>query len=214
MYYGKSDATTTASGDNTFEFFDHFEGTTLNAAKWTVTGLTPTISSSIMTQTDNTTWTELSSLTNIFSTNTAVRARVYTAHKGYSGGNAAYEYVRTVGSTGQTGALVLHGDDAYDGLFNKNGSSYTISALPSSWSTSTYNIYELRDTGSSSIHAVNSDSPVTITANYYSESRKVNFLCYKTASSVTPYVYVDWVLVRKYIASEPTPSFGTEQNNS
>jgi hypothetical protein len=35
IYYGKSDATTTSNGDNTFLFFDDFPGSTLDSNKWT-----------------------------------------------------------------------------------------------------------------------------------------------------------------------------------
>jgi len=34
IYYGKSDATTTSNGDNTFLFFDDFSGTSLDSNKW------------------------------------------------------------------------------------------------------------------------------------------------------------------------------------
>ena len=34
IYYGKSDALTTSNGENTFEFFDDFLGTSLDASKW------------------------------------------------------------------------------------------------------------------------------------------------------------------------------------
>lgn len=34
VYYGKNDATTTSNGDRTFQFFDHFEGNSLNISKW------------------------------------------------------------------------------------------------------------------------------------------------------------------------------------
>jgi hypothetical protein len=36
IYYGKSNATTTSNGDNTFIFFDDFFGTTLDPSKWIV----------------------------------------------------------------------------------------------------------------------------------------------------------------------------------
>jgi len=35
IYYGKSDATTTSDGKNTFIFFDDFEGSSLDTSKWT-----------------------------------------------------------------------------------------------------------------------------------------------------------------------------------
>jgi hypothetical protein len=36
LYYGNAAATTTSSGDNTFDFFDHFLGSTVDAVKWNV----------------------------------------------------------------------------------------------------------------------------------------------------------------------------------
>ena len=36
IYYGNSSATTTSNGDTTFEFFDGFEGSSLDSGKWTV----------------------------------------------------------------------------------------------------------------------------------------------------------------------------------
>jgi len=49
VYYGKSDATTTSNGDNTFNFFDDFPGTSLDLTKWDVVAGTPTVDSSILT---------------------------------------------------------------------------------------------------------------------------------------------------------------------
>ncbi len=39
MHYGNPNATSATSGDKTFEFFDDFSGTQINAEKWNVTGL-------------------------------------------------------------------------------------------------------------------------------------------------------------------------------
>jgi PKD repeat protein len=36
IYYGNQDAETTSDGDNTFIFFDHFDGSSINSLKWTV----------------------------------------------------------------------------------------------------------------------------------------------------------------------------------
>jgi len=38
IYYGKSDATTTSNGANTFLFFDEFDGTDIDFNKWTLVG--------------------------------------------------------------------------------------------------------------------------------------------------------------------------------
>ena len=47
MYYGKSDATTTSSGDNTFIFFDDFPGSSYDTLKWNLTqGTSPTVANS------------------------------------------------------------------------------------------------------------------------------------------------------------------------
>ena len=42
IYYGKTDATTTSNGEDTFLFFDDFPGTTYDTSKWQVVG-SPTI---------------------------------------------------------------------------------------------------------------------------------------------------------------------------
>jgi hypothetical protein len=52
IYYGKSDATTTSNGDDTFLFFDHFDGASLDLTKWMVekdsTYVTYTIVNSVL----------------------------------------------------------------------------------------------------------------------------------------------------------------------
>jgi hypothetical protein len=53
VYYGKSDATTTSNGNNTFAFFDDFPGTSIDTNKWTVdSGIVYTVSNSILEVTD------------------------------------------------------------------------------------------------------------------------------------------------------------------
>jgi len=51
MYYANASATTASNGDNTFEFFDHFLGTTLDTNKWSFFEMqgTVNVSNSILT---------------------------------------------------------------------------------------------------------------------------------------------------------------------
>jgi len=55
-YYGKSDATTTSNGDNTFPFFDDFLGTSLDPAKWgsVDSGIVYSVANSVLEVTDDT----------------------------------------------------------------------------------------------------------------------------------------------------------------
>jgi hypothetical protein len=48
IYYGKSDATTTSNGENTFPFFDDFLGLSVDQDKWHINGQ-PTVSDSVLT---------------------------------------------------------------------------------------------------------------------------------------------------------------------
>jgi len=55
IYYGKSDASTTSNGDNTFLFFDHFPYGSLDSSKWDeVNSPTVTVQNSILTVTSAT----------------------------------------------------------------------------------------------------------------------------------------------------------------
>ena len=48
MYYGNPSATCTSDGAATFEFFDHFEGISLDETKWHINYGTPTVSDSVL----------------------------------------------------------------------------------------------------------------------------------------------------------------------
>jgi len=48
IYYGKSDATTTSNGEDTFAFFDDFEGTSIDTSKWGGDIGNTTVSNSIL----------------------------------------------------------------------------------------------------------------------------------------------------------------------
>jgi len=49
VYYGKSDEATTSNGDNTFIFFDHFDGASIDTSKWSGDTGSVTVVSSIAT---------------------------------------------------------------------------------------------------------------------------------------------------------------------
>jgi hypothetical protein len=52
IYYGNSAATSATNGDNTFQFFDNFAGTSLNTTKWVVdSGVNISVSNNIVTAT-------------------------------------------------------------------------------------------------------------------------------------------------------------------
>jgi len=62
MYYGNASVSSMSDGDLTFILFDHFDGSSLNTAKWVTTNYTPTVSGSIGT------------FTSVFSTSVGTRA--------------------------------------------------------------------------------------------------------------------------------------------
>ncbi len=48
IYYGKPDATSASDGSSTFEFFDDFEGSSLNTSKWYISSTNYSVSNSIL----------------------------------------------------------------------------------------------------------------------------------------------------------------------
>ena len=52
MYYANASATTASNGDNTFEFFDDFLGSSLDTNKWTFYMCSPVVNESVLTLTN------------------------------------------------------------------------------------------------------------------------------------------------------------------
>jgi hypothetical protein len=224
VYYGKSDATTTSNGDNTFLFFDDFVGSTLNASKWNWNnyGGSYAVSNSLLAIADsgsNNNQSGVSSVSYKPPVNTAIETRVEASG---------------LSNTGQI-ALVL-GDVNNTNTQNTNNEHFFVyDNLTPKWFTqgrssgslgSVYNVYAVGYTANKfyiSQVCLNSGSqdyrlfdarrslygsqtgltnaPQNFEGNYYIglEGREGT-------------ISFDWILVRKHVSSEPSHgSWGSEE---
>jgi hypothetical protein len=200
MYYGKSDATTTASGDNTFEFFDDFlTSSSLNTSKWSTSGGGITASGVLAITQSNGEHRFIYTPTTPFAPNTICRIKgsqdgVYTSIQDSYGG---LSFTRD-GSTNQFQTFSYVTGENRTNI----GTGYT----------GTHIFEQIRNGTTSVIYKIDGNTVATHTTQV--PTTNLNLRCIAYQANTGQVLYVHWILVRKYIASEPTPSFGTEQNNS
>jgi hypothetical protein len=218
IYYGKSDATTTSNGDNTFLFFDDFLGTSLDTNKWYVgtdTNGSYTVSGGEL---------KLDAC--------MVKSKTFTL------ANGAIRY-KARATSGYEITSFVRCDEAppwveYDGSngYGAHSSSYsswehtlyyvynnisstklanTVNAI----SGSTNYIYEFRFTGSSLVFkrfstANVEQASVSATHTAYTNGR----IALRTdgTGNGDRVAYFDWVCARKYVSPEPSHgSWGSEE---
>jgi len=213
MYYANASATTASNGDNTFEFFDHFDSASIDTNKWNKTGYgTVTQASSILTFTPSSSgWGSFTSLivssknnglileTYIKSTyigNSKPSALTFSATGGGKVLRAAFSNTES-----DKGARydILNGGVWYFGTYNELNTSFA-----NTWIRLT-----LKRPGNASWY-INNTNNVVKTSAYFIDDCYADISVYGNTSGT---IAVDWVLSRKYTATEPTSSFGAEQNN-
>jgi hypothetical protein len=195
MYYANASATTASSGDNTFEFFDDFNGGVLDLIKWREDTSNFTVSGGILSNTIN--GVELFS--NIVITTSinsyAMRTRSLISSNDNQIGLAHYidyspraEIIQWTGG----GAKFL-GTTGWS-----EAGKYSLGA---------YHVFDiLLIPNATCVYRV--DGVVSETQNYSSPGDMSIVASAGAIGTITS----DWVLIRKYTATEPTPSFGAEQS--
>jgi hypothetical protein len=202
MYYANASAITASNGDNTFEFFDHFLGLSLNTDKWNFTNVSgsSSIGSSIATLsisgTSSSYYSMISSNNLFVATNTIVEARIKLTSSGRVkiGFQTVVDYFDINNNWGFEQWV-----PSFAALASGSGSTP---------STSDYKIWKITC----------SDSFIR---SYYDGILQINYANPANTSPSRIFIhnyytgtfYCDWIRVRKYAATEPTSSFGTEQNS-
>jgi len=210
MYYGNSEAVSESDGEAVFEFFDDFEGSSLDTNKWVKTGGTETVENSILSFHSGVKaehYYIYSSQTFSYPIILRIRTKLDNPNPGVSG------HAKAVG-LGNKGAGVSSYDRATyrwqsgDGLYdiavinNINSSKNELNAtIFLDWFTG-----EIVWHDTSKVDFYKDDSLLhTFTTNIPNDPMNVEF---NTAGS--GYIYVDWVAVRKYAEQEPTATVGSE----
>ncbi|MEM3464794.1 MAG: DUF2341 domain-containing protein, partial [Candidatus Bathyarchaeia archaeon] len=196
IYYGKSDASTTGNGDNTFLLFDHFEGTSLNPSKWTSTG-NVAVSNSEVT---------------IWSTGSASKIRSY-ANWLY---NVALRMkIKYADVYDETGGLRLDSSpfdsviiNRYSGGFAACTENEQIGTYTTFTWDANYHVYDLMWISAKTKYYKDGSLIATHTTNVPDESLFARFATYGANTQIV----VDWVAVRKYVDPEPAHgSWGNEE---
>jgi len=207
MYYGNASATTASNGDNTFEFFDDFLGTTLDTSKWYVVYGSVSLTDSTLVVAN----AEVFS-TNyyLFSNDMVLEARLKTS--AWGGSSEAMEFGYTVNVWTYCARMMFCGSDYRQKYLHRTtGGGYTSYNIPS-WSANTWHLVRFKAGPTSGKWCIDrSETETTITTGYAHPmtSDKIILRTYPTSYTLT----ADWVFIRKYTATEPTSSFSVEQNN-
>ncbi len=220
MYYANASATTASNGDNTFDFFDDFLGSSLDIAKWIVAG-SPTVSDSVVSITANENNYKTIISQNSFGTGTSIRSRIKSGH--YISNGEQYERYYTLfqNGTNYIHTIFTHSLSTWQGKYTQ--SNGTDNATPiqgwtantwktiQGWTANTWKIIEGKRSDTSITWTVNDSNIVVHSANYPTTSGQCGVGVYGIGNYAT--MSMDWVVVRKYVATEPISSFGAEQNN-
>jgi PKD repeat protein len=205
LYYGNAVASAVSDGDNTFPLFDDFPGSSLNATKWNVLGGVITVASGSVSWTTGS-GTGINSV-KAFGTNYSLVTR-FKPHEvtgvhvsdpiGFQSGTGTYYAVFYNGylTAGKQTAIVRNNGSVSEKLFTNPG-------------VDVFHRYEIIRNGSTSVIAILDGATGTITTNFPTTDLPVKL---GSDGTLGYDPYVDWVLVRKYTATEPTVSaWGSEE---
>ncbi|RLJ04578.1 MAG: hypothetical protein DRP18_04535, partial [Candidatus Aenigmatarchaeota archaeon] len=226
MYYGNSDATSESNGDNVFEFFDDFEGTSLDTSKWEVT------SSRAGSYSVSNSKLYINLKTNTGSSK-ALTIRNKNAYPYSQIGSYIFEgYIKASGETyAETGWILSgfavgkenSGGGGWDNKYCVGWEGYNDRYALHSWigsmksieltaSNDVWYIYYLHITSSSNAKGcigdscANSNWDIGSTTNY-------RWVLGGQGNAYVEY-WIDWVRVRKFADPEPTITLGAEETLS
>jgi len=201
MYYANASATTASNGDNTFEFFDDFNGILSN---WTITG-TATALDGIITITNA--GSKIVSTSN-FGVNYSTKIKLRADFLGGSSSNQR-SWGWNAGSL-PTGYFSVDGDFPGYYEYAHYNNNWVYANLGNSWNGNYANWEIIRNSSTSIIYYINDVLQHTGTTQIPTGSLPIIL---KVIGPNNTIINCDWVLVRKYNTIEPTSSFGTEQNS-
>ncbi len=212
MYYGNPSATGVSNGNNTFEFFDDFTGTTINTSKWTEVDTATnyfTQNNELISSGGNSGWN-----IGLYSVPNFTRPFVFEVNHYHTGGNymmlgakdteSGVSYTNLVHAAyiiydGNGNRLQVYEDGAYRGQFNAISSGV--------WQ---YYKLEVFNTGAKYYYG-NSPASYSLfyTGSYSSETPlKVGLANHSQAFKL------DNARVRKYASTEPAIAAGTEEQSA
>lgn len=195
LWYGNSRAASGSSGSSVFDFFDDFPGSSLDAEKWV--GTDHTVSGGIL---------DLPNAPNAkvyglftYGSGYIHEYRIWVDPDGSSADTTEVSFIKWPSSDWKgTRALFCDADGHPNQYCNYNG-AYSCTSIDGD-AGSTWMIYTLKNTGTAYIHQINRANTKTISTNYHSSGDETVVM----RADAGMQMKIDWVLVRKYAATEPT----------
>ncbi len=208
MYYGNGAAASESNGDAVFEFFDDFDGTSLNTTKWTASG-SVSVANGEVTLTGTSTADAY-----IYSVQTFAQGAVLEAR-------ARATYLNTYGLVGEgfvssdvsnAASAQAYKPDGYYRVNSKSAGTAT-TALTDLAIDSSYHIFTVIWTTSEVTVIVDDTHTASVTDTTYipTVSMPIRMRARGGVSTATSTLDVDWVFVRKYAAQDPAVSIGSEE---
>lgn len=195
LYYGNAGASAYSNGENTFDFFDDFPGSSLDTEKWDVGLGVFVVSDSKVTLSDKShADTDLTFGTNVIIEGYGkIDENVYN----YLGFNIGSKYARWFGHySSYTNRHIARSVNTGDESF-----------LSANIDDTSYHRWTVGRTTSSFKYFRNGGLAATHTAQYFSDAANI-----RIGGDSGAAWEMDWILVRKYAATEPTCSeWGSEE---
>ena len=203
LFYGNPGATSQSNGDDVFEFFDDFEGTSLDTNKWTQleSGGTITISNSEITLESNPASGISISTRNYktFPINTIAEFRAKM-----SGDASTFFGFSDADGSSVSNEINVH---VSRGFFVRKEGTYT--QLTRNTGVSVYHVWQIRRIGSDTVEFyADGTYDNGITSTTYVPVADLSLIM---RSNDGDSLVCDWVRVRKFADPEPTTSVGVEQ---
>ena len=218
MYYGNNAVSSASNGTNTFEFFDDFEGASLNTSKWDEGGSgTLTIADSLITLTGDSANGKWIDSDNLWSLNHSlyVKAKAVTVP---SYGAVVFGFGADSSWNGRsdTNSMEIY-NYKNDGLLTayqrKDGSTSGI-AMDDNEDLNWHTFKIFRVNSSSSKYQVDEGNVKEITTNVPTVSIFATLYARGGLSSSYSTLQANWLFIRKYSSPEPTVSIGSEETES
>jgi len=203
IYYGKSDATTTSNGSETFIFFEDWD--TIDSDIWKLDGNgSASTSDSILTLTGGTENEEIKTVSASYGTNTALRAKIWAPDPDHPWLGLGYVSAgKNLWGSGDEYRTSMYRYSSYPDGIAINGDDENVSYdTDLGWSTTDVVIAEIKRLTNKALYLIN-DVDDTLTTYNTSAQREIGLVAISNLSKLA----CDWILIRKCV--DPEPSHGT-----
>lgn len=215
LYYGNSRAASESNGNNTFDFFDDFTTNTVGT-KWTLSGSNHQITGGVL----QSKYYDTSAIPKYLKSTTAYNPNTHALRIRHKSTTTSDE-VEIIGlyySDTRWGAVAINpyngaGDRAWDWAVYSDGAPWGTTGGDGTLSVNTYYIIDLYKPSATTYGIkINNAALNTVSCSNQDSDHNVGFCAWGSTSNYN--FITDWVIVRKYTATEPTLSIISHQPNS